>query len=885
MGIIDPLMESSPPPLEAPPLGTVLTGGYELRRFIGEGGMGMVYEALSPDESRVAVKLLNLEHIRAGDEVQVVERFKREATLAASINSRHVVTAFDIQFDEKTESLYFAMPLLEGMDLDQVLEKTSPLHPTVAVRIVLQACSGLEAAHDVGVIHRDIKPANIFLQFERGGEVAVRVLDFGIAKCLFEDSQLTASGVVMGTPHYVAPEQMLDAKRADERADVWSLGVTLYRALAGQPPFANIDHLLQLQLAVTTTDVPPLQDVAPWVDPSLAVVVHGALLRDRKNRCPAAHHFAAALEAFAEGSDQVHESMLTELPQAVRATRAKRAELPQSWCAAPPSIAPPPIERRRRDRLLGRRLADRYELLRCLGRGGMGQVYEATTDEGHRYAVKIIIPEVAGKHPTARRRFVREARVAASIDSDHVVKVVQVETDEQDDMPFIVMELLKGTDLRSLLRKLDQLPPELVARLFIQACRGIEAAHALKLVHRDIKPANLFLHQLGGGKMVVKICDFGVAKNLALADGQSDITDLTTSKGLLGSPMYMSPEQAANAKKIDLRTDIWSLGASMYEALTGKAPWSHKQAVGELILAICTEQLTHLQDRAPWVPTGLAEVVHKAMSRDPDRRFQTVGQLADALEPFAGDSLDITAGMLTSVGQETRTTITVRANPVETLPAAVNTPVTQSSAKTRKPIRWLWPLGSLVAAGVAASVYFVASAPGDAGPEPPIAPAGVTNSPQPRTDNGLTSDATAGATAHETVRVAVNIVPSTATMTVNGQTRTTEQGKLWLIGTPGQRFDVVAQHKGRQVQREVYITAEGTASVDSIDLTSTPLPTPTAASPPSTTTKPTGSTTTPTVGTDKSSAPTATSPPTSKPASSIDSPPPTFDNFDYDGKD
>jgi hypothetical protein len=286
-------------------------------------------------------------------------------------------------------------------------------------------------------------------------------------------------------------------------------------------------------------------------------------------------------------------------------------------------------------------------------------VYEAQGPQGGHFAVKILDPEAA-RRPDSARRFVREARAVMSIESDHVVKLADAGT-EGEELPFLVMELLHGYDLGRVVERLGALKPDVLTRLFAQACRGLAAAHAKGIIHRDIKPPNLFLHELPSGEVLVKLCDFGVAKQLVAEDSGTQTAVLTRTGGVIGSPMYMSPEQAKNARVIDARTDVWSIGASMFEALSGVRPWQGFEAVGELIVAICTAPMPLVQDRAPWVPAALAEIVGRAMERNAAERYATVRELGEALERLAGGRLTLRVEEIAPVTGEERRAVAERA--------------------------------------------------------------------------------------------------------------------------------------------------------------------------------------------------------------------------------
>jgi serine/threonine-protein kinase len=205
----------------------------------------------------------------------------------------------------------------------------------VCVALFVQACDGLAAAHAKGVVHRDIKPSNIFLEHVGGGPICVKVTDFGLAKV--EDAlagTLTTSGAFMGTAQYVSPEQATNAKHVDVRSDVWSLAMSLYHALTGQAAFSQTGSFLALVLELTGKNVRPLQDLAPWVDPRVARVVHAALLRDVSARCPSVVELAIALR-MAVGADVADArptaAALASVSPEVRAQRAPHAELVSCW--------------------------------------------------------------------------------------------------------------------------------------------------------------------------------------------------------------------------------------------------------------------------------------------------------------------------------------------------------------------------------------------------------------------------------------------------------------------------------------------------------------------------------------------------------------------------
>ena len=276
-------------------------------------------------------------------------------------------------------------------------------------------------------------------------------------------------------------------------------------------------------------------------------------------------------------------------------------------------------------------IGEKYAVVRRLGKGGMGTVFEAIEEgTGNRVAVKVIAADLA-EDPSLVTRFHREARTVAALDTPHVVKVMDTGVDQDTQLPYMVMEFLEGEDLRQLLKRLGPLPAELALRIAAQACRALEMAHQQKILHRDIKPANLFLARQGDLR-VVKLLDFGVAKiQHGENNGDAEVTNLTRTGSMIGSPLYMSPEQAKGYKNIDGRSDLWSLGVVLYQMLCGRTPHAKIDELGELLVRICTMPPPPIQRRAPWVPPSVAGLLRHALAMEPDDRFPSANELLDSI--------------------------------------------------------------------------------------------------------------------------------------------------------------------------------------------------------------------------------------------------------------
>ncbi len=277
-------------------------------------------------------------------------------------------------------------------------------------------------------------------------------------------------------------------------------------------------------------------------------------------------------------------------------------------------------------------LARRYEVRDALGRGGMGTVYSALDHAtGQVVAIKVLDPR-KDQHPTSLdQRFAREIGAVQQLESRHSVRLIDAGT-LGGGRHFMVMEHLEGADLHHILDKVGRLPMQRAVRLIRQACAAIGEAHALGIVHRDIKPANLFVTQLADGSDCLKVLDFGISK---LPQATMDELALTVTGAVLGSPVYMSPEQMSSSRDVDGRTDIWALGIVLYQCLSGGFPYE-ADGVPQLCARVLTEDPIPLSSRVP-VPRALEAVVMRCLARDPDRRFARIQDLASALQPFAED--------------------------------------------------------------------------------------------------------------------------------------------------------------------------------------------------------------------------------------------------------
>jgi serine/threonine-protein kinase len=336
---------------------------------------------------------------------------------------------------------------------------------------------------------------------------------------------------------------------------------------------------------------------------------------------------------------------------------------------------------------VGEIIGGRFRVDRIMGSGGMGVVVAATHLElGHRVAIKFLHDGLA-QNAEIVERFLREARAVVQLRTDHVCRVLDVSRLDSG-APFIIMELLEGNDLARIVTA-QPLPLQTAVEYVMQACVALAEAHSAGIVHRDLKPANLFLTRRMDGGPLIKVLDFGIAK--ALADSSAVAL---TSDALMGSPGYMSPEQIESPRNVDARTDIWSLGVTLYQLLSRRLPF-----VGDTLPAIAVRISTAPPDPLE-VDPALRAIVWRCLEKDRARRYPDVGELARDLARFGGPNSAALAALTQQIlykrGPSATAATEAPALPMAAPPAA---PQALSGYATApgKPSRWPLIVGSLVA--------------------------------------------------------------------------------------------------------------------------------------------------------------------------------------------
>ncbi len=289
----------------------------------------------------------------------------------------------------------------------------------------------------------------------------------------------------------------------------------------------------------------------------------------------------------------------------------------------------------------GEVLAGKYQVVRVIGAGGVGAVVECKHVElGQRVALKFLLPETLNDAECVAR-FTREARACVRLKGEHVAHVTDIGRLESG-APYMVMEYLRGSDMAAALEEHGPYDVEEAVGYVLQACEGVAEAHAHGIVHRDIKPRNLFMTRRPNGNALIKVLDFGIAKNVAATTADTALTNVTS---LIGSPHYVSPEQITGSGSVDTRTDIWSLGVCLYELLSGEVPFD-----APTVLLLCSQVIDFpprpIADFRKGLPEEIVAIIAKCLEKERDARYQDVGALAAALAPFAPPGQrDVAAGI------------------------------------------------------------------------------------------------------------------------------------------------------------------------------------------------------------------------------------------------
>jgi serine/threonine protein kinase len=591
--------------------------GYEVLRKLGQGGMGVVYEAKRrADELRVALKMI------VGARPEHVLRFRREAQAVSRLRHPNIVQLYDT--GECQGLPYFTMELVLGGSLAD-RRHTLPLPAGSAANIVEVLARAINYAHGQGIIHRDLTPANVLLTLAGKPKIS----DFGLAKCLEDESDLTSSGRIMGTPGYLAPELAWGkTKDAGPAVDVYALGAILYELLTGQPPFRGplMDILDQVRFE------PPRRPTSlrPEVPTDLELICLKCLFKKPEQRYTTAEALADELRRFGEGKpvqtqpppipaeadDQSHREVLPEVGAEGGSSPPTRP-----WSGSRgvkgSRISPPP----------------NYELLEEICTEPLAMVYKARQISLNRIIAYKVHCRGWWGGQEAHKRLDMEAALLSRFQHPNIVQIFDY--GEYDDQTYLALEFLEGGSLSQRITGHPQSARQ-VAQVIQALALTMDYVHKHNFVHGHLTPHVVIFSTTGNPK----ITQFSLGRSPQLG-----MDDLASGKSrILGSPCYMAPEQLRGGfvgsptlsigGVIGPSADVYALGAILYEMLTGRPPFRGPT----------TRELAHFLDEIVWkkeperprsinprVGRRLEAICLKCLQKDPAHRQQSASELADDL--------------------------------------------------------------------------------------------------------------------------------------------------------------------------------------------------------------------------------------------------------------
>jgi serine/threonine protein kinase len=499
-----------------------------------------------------------------------------EAKTLGRLRHPHIARLLDAG-DVDDASCYLAMDFIDGDTLERRVGG-----PVIAsVRLVRDAALAVHEAHLRGFVHRDLKPRN--LMYERDRPDHVFVLDFGLARWISSPRGASVYAPV-GTFAYMSPEQASGCE-VDARADVYGLATTLYHLLAGRI-------------------YPPLEQGDSWMTMARKVLEHTGAPAGSLNR-----------DVDAE-LDAILARALSKRPEARHATALAFADELARWIDA---RSRPPAEVRRADTGL---VAGRYRVLRTLGQGGFGTVSLAL--DTHTSAEIVLKQQHHHRNPATRAMMTRSAHIQSRVHHPLIVPVFDFGEDEAG-LAFLAMRWVRDAQTFDRVA----LPPRMKIRLLRDAAAAVHEIHELGYYRLDLKPSNALVT---GRPPLIQLVDFDLA--LHADDPRNDGED---SGAIIGTPVVMSPEQVGSGKPLDRRTDVFSLGATLYVTLAGRYPvQSPDNNLRDILLGLLENRLVDLRAVAPAVDAGLARIVMRCLAYDPADRFPTMLELADALTEWLG---------------------------------------------------------------------------------------------------------------------------------------------------------------------------------------------------------------------------------------------------------
>jgi len=622
---------------------------YKVIAQLGVGGMGQVYKALDINLGRdVAVKFL----LDSDSNEEIRQRFVNEGRTIATINHRAVISVYASDVDERLNVPFLVMEFVDGKAIDSFRNQYLA-NQTLLVEHFVELLEGISACHQKGIIHRDIKPANILVN--REGQL--KILDFGIAKTA---KKQTKTGVALGTPHYMAPEQCLGKADVTHKVDIYAIGIMLWEFLSGKLPFDVGDSAADPALAIALmhlNEPPPVEVIRS----NPAISRFADLLEKMLAKKPADR------PEISDVLDVLRRELTCSIP--AHATTTGIPAIPAVGVTPHPGSA----------HIIG----DIYRIDRELGTGGMGTVYLALDTSLNRLVAVKVLNESMSRDENTVERFIREGQMLATVGHPNIMNIYASARDRDSGRPFLVMEYIDGVSLSSLkpsLLKDRRSVPSLMLQLF----EGIAACHGKGIIHRDLKPSNIMVTRAG----LLKVLDFGIAKTSA---------GITRTGVTMGTPEYMSPEQCMGVKDLTPASDIYTMGVIFWELLYGETPFKPDVSENpELSVA-----LKHIHATLPataLIPdetiAPLLPMIRRMLDKSPQGR-PSLDELLRTLDAYVDERLPSSA-----------TAPITRRKSRNTQTSTLQELVSSSESSFTRLFPWRWIFAGTLSLAAAAALYY-----------------------------------------------------------------------------------------------------------------------------------------------------------------------------------
>jgi serine/threonine protein kinase len=601
---------------KVPPYGVIpgmKIGDFVVEKRLGMGGMGEVWLADQPGMQRnVALKILSPDFTANSE---FVARFMQEAKLAGKLIHPNIVTAHHAGKDNNL--YYLAISFVDGVELDELLKTEGIMNESKALPIIRNIAQSLKYAWDkFQILHRDIKPGNIMI--DKDG--TAMLMDMGISKSLSENVSMTITGTMVGTPAYISPEQAKGEKDIDFRADMYSLGATLYFMVTGELPFEAETAMATVSKHLTE-DLPDCQELNPQITDSCKHLIEKMMAKKKDDRY-------LSWDELIKAVDDILSRKKTEIdfccPKCTAALSID-AEFVNHTITCPncnseqvvPNFGIVP----------GMQIGD-FVVEKKLGIGGMGEVWLADQPAMQRkVALKVLSPELS-EDLDFSRRFMREAKMAGKLIHPNIITAYHAGIDNR--VRYLAISYIDGYVLCDLMKAEKTMDEKKALKIVYEIGTALQYAwDKFNMLHRDIKPDNIMIDK----DDTAMLMDMGISK---ITTEDASLTSIGT---MVGTPAYISPEQATGDKDIDFRADLYSLGATLFQMLTDAFPFDADSGM-EIVSMQINEPLPDCRKINPAISKECKNLIDKMMMKDRYSRHASWKEFLDDIDKImAGETL------------------------------------------------------------------------------------------------------------------------------------------------------------------------------------------------------------------------------------------------------